>query len=305
MRSVDEGSQRHAMYFGLASVLCWSTVAIAFKISLQSLTPLQLIFIASLVSWLFLIALLLIKRRFLDLFSQSAKVYLSSFLFGLLNPLLYYLLLFSAYAELPAQEAQAINYSWAIVMSIMAVPMLRHRMNRIDVLAALVCYFGVLLIATRGDVLTLQFANFKGVALAVMSTIVWSTYWILNQKDQREPILGLCLNFTFAIPVILVIAWQQSGVVGFLQDGSWSGLFAGIYVGVFEMGLAFVLWLNAMKLAKNTARLANLIFLSPFLSLFLIAVILKEPILMSTLAGLACIMFGLLVQQTAGAKLPN
>jgi len=303
VRSVDDGSQRHAMYFGLAAVLCWSTVATAFKISLFSLTPIQLILIASAVSWLFLIAVLLIKRRLLELFSQSPKVYLSSFLFGLLNPLLYYLLLFSAYSELPAQEAQAINYSWAIVMSIMAVPMLRHRMNRIDVLAALICYFGILLIATRGDVLELEFANLKGVVLAIASTFVWSLYWILNQKDPREPVLGLCLNFTFAIPVILVLAWQQGGTTDLLQQSNWSGVLAGTYVGVFEMGLAFVLWLKAMKMAESTARVANLVFLSPFLSLWLISVFLEEPIMMSTLTGLACILFGLLLQQTVSPKL--
>lgn len=302
MRSVDDGSQRHAMIFGLASVLCWSTVAVAFKISLLSLTPIQLILVASVASWLFLIVILLIKRRFLELFSQSPKVYLSSFLFGLLNPLLYYLLLFSAYAELPAQEAQAINYSWAIVMSIMAVPMLRHRMNWVDILAAMICYFGVLLIATRGDVFELEFANLKGVVLAIASTFVWSLYWILNQRDPREPVLGLCLNFTFAIPLVLVLAWQQGGAADLLAQDNWSGVLVGTYVGLFEMGLAFVLWLHAMKMAKNTARVANLVFLSPFLSLLLISVFLEEPILMSTLTGLACIMFGLLLQQTVSTK---
>jgi len=45
------------------------------------------------------------------------------------------------------------------------------------------------------------------------------------------------------------------------------------WVGAFEMGIAFVLWLLAMKKATNTSRLSNLIFLSPPLSLVFVAVI--------------------------------
>ena len=56
------------------------------------------------------------------------------------------------------------------------------------------------------------------------------------------------------------------------------GLLAGAYVGCFEMGFTFVLWLTAMKLVSATAKVANLIFLSPFLSLVLIALIFLGPL---------------------------
>jgi len=192
-----------------------------------------------------------------------------------MNPSLYYLLLFSAYDALPAQEAQALNYSWAIVMTLLAVPLLSQRLNRSDVLAAILCYSGVLMIATRGDVLGLNFAN---------------------QEDQREPVLGLCLNFSFALPLIIAVA-AGSGQLVPLFDAPWQAAVGGLYVGLFEMGLAFIWWLKAMKLAENTARIANLIFISPFLSLALISVFLDEAILNSTLIGLFLIIMGLALQQ--------
>lgn len=257
----------------------------------------QLILVASVTSWLFLIAVLTVNGKFPTLFVQTRRAYINSFLFGLLNPALYYLLLFSAYDQLPAQEAQAINYSWAIVMSILAVPLLGQKMTRFDVAAAAICYLGVLVIATRGELLTLEFANIQGVLLAMASTVVWSLYWIFNQKDQREPVLGLCLNFSFALPVIVIAVWQMGELKGIFDSASWRGVAGGAYVGLFEMGLAFVLWLRAMKLAENTSRIANLIFIAPFLSLLLIAVFLGEPILASTLMGLALIVGGLVVQQ--------
>ncbi len=289
-------SQKQATVYGLATVLCWSTVAIAFKLSLNYLSPLQLILLASMVSWVFLLTILFAQGRVLELFSLAKGDYGWSILFGLMNPALYYFLLFWAYDALPAQEAQALNYSWAIVMTLLAVPLLGQRLSRYDVLAALLCYLGVLMIATRGDVIGLNFANLEGVMFAIASTVIWSLYWILNQKDQREPIVGLCLNFTFALPVLLVVA-HFSGQLSALFSSPWQSIVGAFYVGVFEMGLAFILWLKAMKMAENTARIANLIFISPFLSLILISVFLNEVILFSTLLGLCLIISGLVLQQ--------
>ena len=77
------------------------------------------------------------------------------------------------------------------------------------------------------------------------------------------------------------------------------GLYAAgaIYVGLFEMGITFILWLSAMKLTDHTARIGNLIFLSPFLSLVFIHFLVGEDIFPSTYVGLTLIIAGLVVQQ--------
>lgn len=59
--------------------------------------------------------------------------------FGLVNPCLYYLLLFSAYDRLPAQEAMAINYTWTLTLTYLAVPLLGHRLRLSDGVAGLIC----------------------------------------------------------------------------------------------------------------------------------------------------------------------
>jgi drug/metabolite transporter (DMT)-like permease len=289
-------SQKYATFYALAAVLCWSTVATAFKLTLAHVNPLQLILLSSVMSCLFLMTLLVWQGRFKELFSQSASAYRLSILFALMNPCLYYFLLFTAYDLLPAQEAQSINYSWAIVMSLLAVPLLAQKLSRFDIVAAILCYLGVLTIATRGDVFALDFANLNGVMYAVASTLVWSLYWIFNQKDPREPILGLCLNFSVAVPILLLVSFFTGDLLS-IFDKPWQAFSGSLYIGIFEMGLAFVLWLKAMKFAENTARIANLIFISPFLSLIFINVFLGEKILFSTLIGLGMIIAGLILQQ--------
>ncbi|MDX1635116.1 MAG: DMT family transporter [Marinobacter sp.] len=288
-------NQRQAMLLGLAAVLLWSTVATAFKLSLRSLSPIQLLLVASMASILVLSVVLLVQGRWHLVFSLSRKQYLQSVALGMMNPCLYYLLLFGAFDRLPAQEAQPLNYTWALVLAYLSVPFLGQRLHLSDILAGLVCYSGVVVIATRGDPLSLTFSDPFGVALALGSTLVWAGYWILATRDQRDPVVGLLLNFVIALPVITVICGLTEG----FDLVSFQGLAGALYVGVFEMGLAFVLWSYAMKKATSAARVGNLIFISPFLSLVFIYFILGEVILTSTYIGLVLIIGGLWFQQHA------
>jgi drug/metabolite transporter (DMT)-like permease len=86
-------------------------------------------------------------------------------------------------------------------------------------------------------------------------------------------------------------------MTGQLTAVPWQGVAGAVYVGVFEMGLSFIFWLTAMRLTNSTASIANLIFISPLLSLVIISVMLQEPILSSTLWGLGLILSGLALQQ--------
>lgn len=178
-------------------------------------------------------------------------------------------------------------------MTLLAIPVLKQKPRPQDALAALVCYAGVLVIATRGQPLALEFSNLAGVGYALVSTVLWAGYWLFNTRDQREPVLGLTLNFLFALP----LAWLWCLWRGELGAVAWQGIAGAAYVGALEMGFTFVLWLAAMKLTSSTARIANLIFLAPLLSLLLIYLLIGEQILPSTLNGLALILGGLILQK--------
>lgn len=285
--------QTRATLLGLCAVLAWSTVASAFKLSLEHLSPAQLVLYASAASLASLMAILAWQKRLGEFLPALRLQWRRSLLLGAVNPFAYYLILFQAYALLPAQEAQAINYTWALTMTLLSVPLLGQTLRRQDLAAALTCYLGVLVIGTRGELLSLSFSNAEGVLWALASTLLWASYWIFSTRDAREPVLGLALNFTLALPLALLWCALQ----GELTQVSWQGLAGAAYVGAVEMGFTFVLWLSAMKLTASTARIANLIFLSPIVSLWLIHLIVGEPILASTLAGLALILGGLLLQK--------
>jgi len=286
-------SQRKAIIYGLSAVLLWSTVATAFKLSLEHFTPIELLLYSGSFSTLLLGAILRYQGKFHLVFQCSRNEYLLSIFLGLLSPFLYYLILFKAYDLLPAQQAQPLNYTWAITLSLLAVPLLKQKIGWQQWLALLVSYCGVIVISTEGRPFSLHFTDPLGVTLALLSTIVWALYWIFNTRDKRDPVVGLFVNFLCSFPFVLGYYLLTTE----LRMPSLNGLLGAAYVGTFEMGLCFVLWLMAMKLTDSTARISNLIFLSPFLSLFFIHFFLGEHILTATFIGLILIVAGLFCQR--------
>jgi drug/metabolite transporter (DMT)-like permease len=285
--------QRQSLLLGLCAVLFWSTVATAFKLSLRSFSPIELLLYSSLFSTLVIGIILRFQGKFHLIFQCSRKEYLLSLFLGFLSPFLYYLILFKAYDLLPAQQAQPINYTWAITLSLLSVPLLKQKVTWQQWLALIISYCGVVIISTEGKPFSLHFTNSLGVVLALISTIIWALYWIFNTRDKRDPVVGLFVNFLFSQPFILLYYFLSSE----LRVPPITGLLGAAYVGVFEMGICFVLWLMAMKLTDNTARISNLIFLSPFLSLIFIHFLLGEDILAATFIGLTLIIMGLFCQR--------
>ncbi|TIH18567.1 DMT family transporter [Marinifilum sp. JC120] len=295
---MQQHNQKKAYLYGLSAVLIWSTVASAFKIALGYMDPLQLLFYAVIFSTISLFAILKIQNKTGQIKQMSKIELLKCGLPGLLNPFLYYIILFKAYDLLPAQEAQPLNYTWAITLSLLSIPLLGQKMTMRELLAILTSYLGVVVISTHGNLFDIKFSNGYGVFLALFSTIIWSLYWIMNTKSKFDPLIGLFLNFCFGLPLVTGAMLIFSGLPPF----NIPAILSAAYVGFFEMGITFALWLNALKFSEKASKVSNLIFLSPFLSLILIHFILGEEILPSTLVGLLFIVAGNVIQQLGKKK---
>ncbi|KAB1178693.1 DMT family transporter [Photobacterium damselae] len=291
-------NERKALLYGLSAVLLWSTVASAFKITLNYFSPVQMLVVASAVSAIALTGISFYQGTL----SQLKRTLLLRpwyyLALGLINPLAYYLVLFKAYELLPASQAQPLNYSWAITLTLMAALFLGQKIRRQDWIACLFGYLGVIVIATKGDITALQFDSPTGVALALLSTLLWALYWIINTKNSADPVLGVLLGFLLSLPFSLGLSFA----IDTWHSVPWQGWLAVSYVGLFEMGITFVLWLTALKLTTNTAKISNLIFISPFISLLLLATIIGETIAPSTIIGLGLIIVGLMIQQLKSSK---
>ncbi|MBE0492513.1 MAG: DMT family transporter [Sulfurospirillum sp.] len=286
-------NQSLAYQYALVAVLLWSSVASAFKIALRMMSPLELVFYSSLSSLFVLGIILMYQKKLPQIFLHVRTQPLRVLSLGIINPFVYYLVLFRAYDLLPAQEAQAINYTWALMLAYLGVVFLNQKLSFADIIAGIICYGGVLIIATKGSPFSLEFSNVYGVFLALLSTFLWAIYWIVNSKTKGDPIVGLFCNFLTGVLCIgLYVIF-----VGGIALPSFEASLAAVYVGFFEMGITFVFWLKAINLTYSVAKISNLIFLSPFLSLVFIHFFVGEQILPSTIFALFLIIVGLFLQQ--------
>jgi len=291
--------QKRAYLYAAAAVLFWSTIASAFKISLPfysdvlDLHILHLLFYASLVSTIALFIHLLFSKKLNLLKAFSKTDYLRSAAMGFLNPFLYYLVLLNAYSILSAQEAMTINWLWPMTLVLLSIPLLRQKIKLKSILAITISFFGVFIIATRGNILGFKFTNPAGVLLALGSTLIWSLFWIYNVRDKHDEAVRLFLNFMFGTVFIFVSILLFAKI----EIPDLKGILGAVYIGLFEMGITFLLWLKALKLSKTTAHVANLVYLAPFFSLVVISFVVGEKIFPSTIIGLIFIVSGIILQK--------
>lgn len=297
MSSLNARSNQESLLFGLMAVGLWSTMATAFKWALLYTTPMQLITAAATVSWLFFAMRLAVSGSLRSVMEVPRTIRWRCLILGLLNPSLYYWILFQAYDLLPAQDAMAINYTWGLTLPLIASLFSKIVPTRSEIGLALLSYLGILIIVTDGDLSAFEFTAPLGVLLALLSTVIWGLSWVLNSRfvdtHQLNPEVTLFLNFTAATPILWLLTTLSDGAIAL----TWASILSGLYVGLLEMGIAFVLWMNALRLTNNPIRVSSLIFLAPPLSLVLITTVLGEPISQSTLLGLVVILLGLAGQQ--------
>ena len=292
-------NDKKAILFAVTAALFWSTVATVFEKALMHYNVLEMLLYSSIFSFLILSIVGIGKGVFLTTFQVGGKYHFRSVILGALNPAIYYLVLFKAYDLLPAQEAQTLNYSWSIAVVLLSAVLLKQKLRFINIFALLISFGGVIVIATKGSPFSLEFENPLGVMLALGSAVFWAFYWVLNVKDKRDNLSKLILNFFYG--TILIIILNIIFYEGFSEISP--NILYCIYIGFFEMGLTFIIWLAALKYASNTAKVGNIIYLSPFLSLFWINLFLGEEILPATIIGLAMIIGGIVIQSRVKADI--
>ncbi|MGB9824850.1 MAG: DMT family transporter [Candidatus Hydrothermia bacterium] len=276
------------------SVLLWATQATAFKLTLRYTNPFGLLLMASITSFLCLLILYTIgsNKTIISIFKELREN-LPSALLGLLNPFLYYTVLFNAYNLLKAQEALILNYLWPIMLTILTAIFLKKPFTILKILALIISFSGAALVVTKGNFKTLNFTSVPGTVLAIISTLLWATYWLLNMKDKRPALQKLFYNFFFGTLYLLLL----QSLLKLSEIKTYKAVIGGIYVGLFEMGITFFLWLKALEKVKDTARVNNVIYLAPFMSLLFINFILKEKLNPSSILGLLIITVGILIQE--------
>lgn len=275
------------------AVLSWSTVATAFKVALQTMSTFEMLFVANATALIIFTTWMLVTGSWHELRLLTPSIWTRFAVLGLIAPVVYYLMLFKAYDLLPAQIAQPINYIWPILLAILIAFVERQPIPKKKYLGMLVSLGGVVVISLGGSAIDGEI-SITGIILAIVSAMLWGLYWMMNDtlKDKVSEIPALFLTFLFGMIYLFIGNFFQP--IGKLAPES---MMAGMYIGAFEMGIPFICFGMAIRETKNPALINQMCYLAPFLSLFIISIVIEEPIVPTTYIGLALIIGGIIYNQ--------
>lgn len=284
---------------GTFAVLSWSTVATAFKIALSQLSVFEVVFVATATALAIFTVWMCVTRSWGALRKLSPRIWARFAVLGLVAPVAYYLVLFTAYDYLPAQIAQPLNYLWPIILAVLLAIFGHKPIPKAKYLGMAISLLGLVFISVGGKGIS-GTVSVLGIVLALGSALLWATYWIINDSLKEEVSEGTSLFLTFFFGMIYCLIGT---IFEPLSTMSTSALLSGTYVGAFEMGVPFICFGLAIRITDNPALINQMCYLSPFLSLFFISVVLGEPIMTTTYIGLILIVGGLVYNEYfAGRK---
>lgn len=282
-----------ALIFAGIATLSWSTVASAFKIALQYFSHYEMLLVASITALLIFVLVLTFQKKWTLLKTLSRKDWVRFSWMGMLNPVIYYLVLFGAYDLLPAQIAQPINYFWPIVLLILISVISHKPIPKAKYIGMFMSLAGVTVISFSSGQLSGSSFPLTGLLLGFFSAFLWAGFWLVNNMNKDK-------DFVLSLFMIFLFGSIYLGLGSVFMDVnlySLPGMLSAVYIGAFEMGIPFVFFGLALRKSTNTALVNQLCYLSPFISLFIISLVLGEKILPTTFAGLFLIVFGIIFNE--------
>lgn len=282
--------------FAGISILCWSTVATITKLLLGDLNSIQLLWASSLFASIFLLALNIFSGNIKTLKKYKPKDYLITMLIGFPGTFLYYIFYYAGADLLPASQAFIINYMWPIMSVVFACIILKEKITIRKSIAIIVSFLGVGIV-TSGEIINLNQNTLWGSLFCILGAVSYGLFTSLNQKMHYEKRISMMFNYFVTFFLTTIINLINGNI--FLPD--FGQILGFAWNGMFTMAVANTFWILALE-NGNTAKISNLAYITPFLSLIWTFLILKEEININLIIGLLVIVSGILIQLKGHAK---
>ncbi len=272
------------------AILLWSTMATVSKLLLGNFDKYQVLCVGALFGSLLLFVVNLFTGRLKKMKHYRPKDYLHMLGSGLLGNFFYYVFYYAGASLLPASQAFIVNYLWPIMSVVFACVLIKEKLTVRKVIAFVMSFLGVVTVA-GDDLLRFDLQTLSGMGLCAAGAVCYGAFTVLNKKWNCDAQLGMMMSFgvSFLLSLTLNVLngteWSLNSVQ--LIGLAWNGMCC--------MAAGSVCW--ALALADgNTAKVSNLAYITPFLSLVWTFLVLKEPIDPISILGLCIIVVGIFIQ---------
>lgn len=277
--------------YASVTVVLWATLATVVKLVLEDLPNFEALAVSSAFAFVFLLCLNCINGSLKQMKTFRPKDYLITAGLGFLGLFMYSALYYFGINTLGSQEACILNYLWPMMIVIFACIFLKEKLSLRKVIAMILSFAGIVVLTVGGGGSS-SGSRLPGILACVAAAVCYGLFSVLNQKHRLSQSVTM-MWFWFVTAVCSFAAGLVFEEFQPISGKAWFGL---AWLGIVVNAVAYLLWAIALKASKDSAKIANLAYLVPFLSLILSAVVLKEPVTVGAVVALVLIVGGILLQ---------
>ena len=284
-------NNKKSYLYAAISIFFWASTATLTKLLLAELNTIQIMCVSSFFAATVLFIINAYNKKLPLIKQYKSPDYIRLFLLGLLGIFSYCLFLYGALSYLPAQVAFIINYLWPVMIVIFAALLLKEKLTLNKIIAIALSFFGIIIVVTEGSFQVFRLSNPLGLLLAFLAAISYGLFSVIVKKHNYDASISMMFYYASAFTLSALLTFFHYGLPP-LKTFQFLGL---VFNGVFNSALAFTCWALALQHGE-THKVANLVFVTPFLSLVYIYLFLNEEISLYSIVGLIIIVIGILLQ---------
>ena len=270
-------------------IFCWGTLPAVTKLTLTSISNMQVLFISSLIAAGCLYIYLFASGRIRLFHTLTGSDIWQLIELGFLGNFLYSAFYYASLRLLPSTDACVINYLWPIVATVCAAIILHEKIKAAEWAAVLLSFAGVAVISTKGSGIALT--NMRSILLCIAGAVCYGVFNVLNKKKGIGQLLCTAVYFTVtavcSAPILLV-----TGDIAPMSGAEWAGM---LWLSVFIDALAIFAWGAAFQMSE-VGFLSNLAYLTPVVAMVIYYMTLGEPIESYAIIGMLFVLGGCLLQ---------
>lgn len=281
---------KKAYLYAASAIIMWSTMPTISKLLLGEMDSYKILCISALFATIAMIIINLCSKKWPIMKCCKVKDYIKMSAIGLPGVFLYYAFYYAGTESLPAAQAFIINYLWPIMSIVFASMLLKEQMTVRKIIAVIMSFLGVFTVAGE-DLIQFNGNTVISMLFCFGAAVCYGFYTALNKKStyDKQVSMTLAMFTAFVLSLIVVLVRGVSLTISFSQI---PGI---LWNGVFTMALANLAWVLSLSYG-NTAKISNLAYITPFMSLVWTFFILNEPISPLSVIGLCLIVVGIFIQ---------
>lgn len=258
----------------ILAVVFWGSSFIAVKIALRELSPEVIVSIRLIIASVFLLAIAIgLKKDF----SIDLKNHGFIFILAIIS-------VFHLWIQVVGLKyTTASNSGWIVgtapvFITILGAIFFKEKFSFTKVLGILIAMFGLLLLVSSGNFLSINLIENKGDFLMLLSAFIWGVYSIANKKISitYPPLMTILFLFIMMTLIIVPFNINEASIksIVYLSAEGWAAV---IFLGLFCSGIAYVIWAFALS-KMESGKVGVFLYLEPFITVLVAWSFLNEQI---------------------------